>query len=446
MQNRATPDFAQLGTIFNDATTRLVGGVTPTNAHTVLADLQKVQSGLQQLITTLPNPFQGETAIHAQNIVDQLNLEMTAIKSIGSDPYAAKYVNDVHRDVLDIIHADTNLTALATQHGANGFAAVPGLIAPPAPFNGNAEQTAFMTQFAADAQTLGARAVDLSNSGAAPNSAAVTQLIHDVQAFDTSVNHFTVAQGGLYSARFNNEFASDGVNGTASRALIHGLQSANAGEVQAAANVLAANAADVAGNMLGLGATPPPPSGGIPAHIDTFAQAGTVFNDATARLIGGVYDGLNNDGNRKAIVNDLTATKAGLEALGAQHPEQFQGGAAHQLLTIETLLGKEIAAVQGSGTNPHAAATINELHRDILTIVQHSPVLQGAANSGDLTGFTALPASQHGGARGHGADRGQVPGPTEDHSTPAPVDEAHGDHGAAAHVTALAIEHHHMWG
>jgi hypothetical protein len=446
MRNRAAPDFAQLGNIFNDATTRLVGGITPANSHAVLSDLQKVQTGLEHLITTQPNAFQGETAIHAQNIVDQLNLEMTAIKSVGNDPYAAKYINDVHRDLLDIIHADTNLSALATQNGANGFAAVPGLIAPPAPFQGNAEQTAFMTHFATDAQILGARAVDLINSGAAPNSAASAQLIHDVQAFDINVNQFTVAQGGLYSARFNNEFAFDGVNGTASRALIDGLQTGNAGEVQAAANVLAANAADVAGNMLGLGAPPAPASGGIPAQIDSFAQAGTVFNDATARLIGGVYDGLNNDGNRKAIVNDLTATKAGLETLAAQHPEQFQGAAAHQLLTIETLLGKEIAAVQGAGTNPHAAAVINDLHRDILTIVQHSPVLQAAATSGDLTGFTALPATQQGAMRGHGADRGQGPGPADDHGALAPVDAAHGDHDAAAHIAALAIEHHHMWG
>lgn len=438
MTNRHAADFAQLGNIFNDATTRLVGGVTHGNAHAILSDLQSVQTGLEHLITTQPNAFQGETAIHAQNIVDQLNLEIAAVKSIGSDPYAAKYINDVHRDLLDIIHADGNLTALATQHGANGFAAVPGLLAPPAQFQGNAQQTAFMTQFVADSQSLGTRAVDLIHSGAAPGSAAVAQLIHDVQAFDTNANQFTLAQGGLYSARFNNEFALDGVNGTASRALIAGLQTGNATEVQAAANVLAANAADVSGNMLGLGATPPPVSGGIPTHIDSFAQAGTVFNDATARLIGGVYDGLNNDGNRKAILNDLTATKAGLESLAAQRPEQFDGATAHQLSAIEALLGQEITAVQSVGTNPHTAAVINDLHRDILAIVQHSPTLLAAATNGDLTGFTALPVTSHSGTHGTRGDH--------DAHVMTAADTSGVDQSASAHVATLAMEHQHIWG
>ena len=47
---------------------------------------------------------------------------------------------------------------------------------------------------------------------------------------------------------FWNEFRSDGTSGTAASALIEGLQTHNAGEVAAAAEQLAANSADVAGN------------------------------------------------------------------------------------------------------------------------------------------------------------------------------------------------------
>src|SRR5262249_116476 len=148
------------------------------------------------------------------------------------------------------------LAALSKRDGASGFAAVPDLLVPPAPFQGNAEQTAFMRKFATDAVDLGDRAVSLVEQGGAGNRPETQKLVEVITVYVNNANSFTVAQGGLYSARFNNEFAVDGVNGTASRALIHGLQTGNGGEVQAAAKVLAANAADVAGNMLGVGDAP----------------------------------------------------------------------------------------------------------------------------------------------------------------------------------------------
>lgn len=429
-------DFAQLGALFNDATTRLVGGATAANSAAIMNDLQKVQTGLDQLIAKQPELFQGESAIHARNIVDQLNLETAAIKSIGTDPYAAKYINDVQRDLIDIVQGDANLAALATQHGANGFAAVPGLLVPPNPFPGSAEQTAFMTKFVTDAQSLGAQAVTLADTHTAPGSAAAVQLIQDVQAFLANTNAFTIAQGGLYSARFNNEFALDGVNGTATRALVHGLQTGNADEVHAAANVLAANAADVATNMLGLGGTPVNNGTGIPDHVASFAQAGTIFNDASAKLIGGVYDGVNNDGNRQSILNDLNATRTGLQELVAAHPDQYQGATAHHVQSIVALLGREVTAVETAGTDANAMNTINGLHKAILSIVQHDAALRTAATDGDMTGFTALPQTRHGQGGGHG----------DDHHGVAHVAEVATDHGGAAQVAAAAIQHDHTWG
>ena len=92
------------------------------------------------------------------------------------------------------------------------------------------------------------------------------QLVSDIQTFEKGASEFSLKQGGLYSARFDNEFAENGVNGTTSRALIDGLQTGNVDKVHAVAEVLAANAADVAGNMLGIGQAPPAAMGkGIPA-------------------------------------------------------------------------------------------------------------------------------------------------------------------------------------
>lgn len=402
------PTFTQLGELFNDATTRLLGGVNKHNSSLVQRDLSQVQSGLEHLIQSQPDQFQGVAGIHAQNIADQINLELSAIKSVGTDPFAAKYINDVQRDLIDIVQGDSQLHGLATQGGHNGFGAVPGLLVPPAQFQGNAQQTEFMKSFVATSQNFADRAVALTDNHGDPN--ASQQLIGEIQTYAQSVNAFTQAQGGLYSARFNNEFASDGVNGTATRALIDGLQSGDAGKVHAAAEVLAANAADVAGNMLGIGVTPPVTGNGIPAHIDSFAQAGVIFNDATAKLIGGVYDG-----NRQSIHNDLTATQQGIKDLLDQHAGQFEGRAGTDAQRIVTLLGAELQLVDNVNAGPPAATQLNDIHREIISIVHHDKVLTAAAAQGGANGFMKLPSvpapqiatggdgDPHG--HGHGHDR-----------------------------------------
>lgn len=424
-------DFAQIGTIFNQVTTSMIGGIDAHNSRRVMNDLQTIQTTLEKLISDHPEKFQGEAGIHAQNIVDQVNLEMQAIRSIGTDPYAAKYINDVQRDLIDIVQGDDQLAALASRHGVSGFAGVPDLLVPPAPFHGNAEQTAFMKQFAADAVSLGDRAVALLDQGAVLNSPEAQKLIQDISDYVNNSNAFTVAQGGLYSARFNNEFALDGVNGTASRALIHALQTGDTAQGQAAASVLAANAADVAGNMLGIGDTPVPTGSGIPQHIDTFAEAGAVFNDATTKLIGGVYDGSQGDGNRQSIVNDLTATRDGLQGLLDAQPDDFNGRSAKDVQKMVALLGKEIDAVETAGTGPGDSVQINALHRAIVAIAQNDPALKAAATDGDVTGFSPLP---------------QASGPAlARHDFAPPPVVAHNSHGVGDHG-GHGFGFEHFWG
>ena len=75
-QQHAARDFAAIGETFNDATAQLVGGISNDNRARVLADLQSVQNDLAKLLVQQPGSFTGETAIHAQNVVDQLNLAL----------------------------------------------------------------------------------------------------------------------------------------------------------------------------------------------------------------------------------------------------------------------------------------------------------------------------------------------------------------------------------
>src|SRR4249919_3767939 len=78
----------------------------------------------------------------------------------------------------------------------------------------------------------------------------VAGLVQQIQTYATNSNAFDQSQGGLWSARFWNEFRTDGTSGTAANALIEGLQTHNTGEINAAVEQLAANSADVGSNNL----------------------------------------------------------------------------------------------------------------------------------------------------------------------------------------------------
>src|SRR5260370_4781486 len=78
----------------------------------------------------------------------------------------------------------------------------------------------------------------------------IAGLVQQLETFNTNSNAFDQSQGGLFSARFWNEFRTDGTSGTAATALIEGLQTQNAGEVAAAVEQLATNSADVGTNNL----------------------------------------------------------------------------------------------------------------------------------------------------------------------------------------------------
>jgi hypothetical protein len=124
---------------------------------------------------------------------------------------------------------------------------LPGLNTPPAPFHDNAAQTTFLTQWIQDSNHLGQMATTIENNGFQGDIAG---LVQQIQTFENNANAFDQSQGGLFSARFWNELRADGTNGTAANALIDGLQTHNAGEVNAAVQQLSANASDVGSNNL----------------------------------------------------------------------------------------------------------------------------------------------------------------------------------------------------
>src|SRR5712671_6878102 len=309
--------------LFNDATTREIGGIGPDQVNLIVSDLIGVQQMLQAAVPTINNL----SDLHTQVIINQLNEEIASVENansptgtlvLGTDlgQFVGRAINDIHRDIIDIAQGDAGVQALLNP------TPLPALNTPPAPFHDSADQTAFVTQWIQDSNHLGQMAQTIANNGFTGDIAG---LVQQLQTFNTNSNAFDMSQGGLFSARFWNEFRTDGTSGTAATALIDGSQTQNAGEVAAAVEQLATNSADVGTNNLmadggsyaavvaAAQATAVTPGGGNAAAPAAAADAAAaaapaaaaaaatpapaaaagltatdLFNDATTREIGGV--------------------------------------------------------------------------------------------------------------------------------------------------------------
>lgn len=257
--------------LFNDATTRMVGGVGPDQVDKVVADLTAVQ----QMLTAASPQINDLTGLHTHIIINQLNEEIASVQGttsatgtaiLGTDlgQFVGRSINDIHRDIIDIAQGDAGVQAIFNP------TPLPALTTAPVAFQDNAEQTAFLTQFIQDSNHLGQMATAIANNGFQGDTAG---LLQQIETFATNASAFDQSQGGLYSARFWNELRSDGTAGTAANALIEGLQTHNAGEVSAAAEQLATNASDLATNNVKA-------DGGTYADVVAAAQAPAV--NATA--------------------------------------------------------------------------------------------------------------------------------------------------------------------
>src|SRR5437868_316577 len=259
--------------LFNDATTREIGGVGPDQVNLIVSDL----IGVQQMLSAASPQINNLTDLHTHVIINQLNEEIASIENANSPTgtlilgtnlgqFVGRAINDIHRDIIDIAQGDAGVQALFNP------TPLPAVNTPPAPFHDDADQTAFVAQWIQDSNHLGQMATTIANNGFTGDIAG---LVQQLQTFNTNANAFDQSQGGLFSARFWNEFRADGTSGTAGTALIEGLQNHNAGEVNAAVEQLATNSADVASNNLMA-------DGGSYAAVVAAAQATAVTPNAAA--------------------------------------------------------------------------------------------------------------------------------------------------------------------
>src|SRR6266852_6835430 len=273
--------------LFNDATTREIGGVGPDQVNLIVSDL----IGVEQLLSAADPQINNLTDLHTQIIINQLNEEIASVENanaattgtltLGTDlgQFVGRAINDIHRDIIDIAQGDAGVQALFNP------TPLPALNSAPAPFHDSADQTAFVTQWIQDSNHLGQMAQTIANNGFQGDIAG---LVAQLQTFNNNSNAFDMSQGGLFSARFWNEFRTDGTSGTAATALIDGLQTHNAGEVNAAVEQLATNSADVGTNNVMA-------DGGTYAAVVAAAQA-------TAVAPGGGGGGGGGGGEQPALV------------------------------------------------------------------------------------------------------------------------------------------------
>ena len=400
--------------LFNDATTREIGGVGPDQVNLIVSDL----IGVQQQLSAADPQINNLTDLHTHVIINQLNEEIASVENansaagtlvLGTDlgQFVGRSINDIHRDIIDIAQGDPGVQALFNP------TPLPDLNTPAAPFHDNADQTAFITQWIQDSNHLGQAAITIANNGFAGD---VSGLVQQIETYATNANAFDQSQGGLWSARFWNEFRSDGTSGTAAAALIEGLQTHNAGEVSAAADQLAANSADVGSNNLmadggsyagvvaaaqATAVTPKTPAT-TNAPADTGAAGGgagagpapaagltatDLFNDATTREIGGVGPDQVN-----LIVSDLIGVQQQLSAADPQinnltdlHTHVIINQLNEEIASVENANSPTGTPILGTDLGQFVGRAINDIHRDIIDIAQGDPGVQAIFNPTPLS-------------------------------------------------------------
>ena len=415
--------------LFNDATTREIGGIGPDQVNLIVSDL----IGVQQMLTAAVPQINNLSDLHTQVIINQLNEEIASVENansptgtliLGTDlgQFVGRAINDIHRDIIDIAQGDAGVQALFNP------TPLPAVNSAPAPFHDSADQTAFVTQWIQDSNHLGQMATTIENNGFTGDIAG---LVQQLQTFNANSNAFDQSQGGLFSARFWNEFRTDGTSGTAATALIEGLQNHNAGEVNAAVEQLATNSADVGTNNLmadggtyaavvaaaqATAVTPVAPGdggggaggvgggdggggggGGQPAQTlvagDLYFE--NMFNDATRILEGGLWHnnvpvGNQGNGTDGRYVADLQAVQTGLTADVAAG--DFTGDQLAHVNTVLADIQTALAAVPGAVNNDAAAeAALRTAHLDIINTIENDPILQALSIKDDNPGFNFAP-------------------------------------------------------
>lgn len=239
-------NLADIGAIFNDAASHILGGVNSGNVDLLTHDFTTMVSDMQALMANAPALFGGLTGVHAETVVRQMDLELTYLAQAGINPDAGRASNDNLLDIIDIVQGDTNLANMASQGGVHGFTPFGDALAPTPAYVDNTAQTTFWADFIAQSNALGQHAVQAVG---AHDAAAIATVTADLQSFEKTVTDFDSAQGGIFQARFDNELLGNtSTLGAEVTKMLEGLQTGNVALVSAAAEEMHANAADVGGN------------------------------------------------------------------------------------------------------------------------------------------------------------------------------------------------------
>jgi hypothetical protein len=236
----------QLGAVVGDQPlTADFNQVFTGNKDQILKELNQVQQGINSLVDGNQSHFQGVTGVKLHVIANQINIEENFIRNGGES--SAIGVRDVQRDILDIVNNDPKLTTASNQNGQHGFTSLAPLQNPPTPFQDNDAQTQFLNQTNQKLNDLVNQSTQVfkGNSGIDAN-----QLVQQIRSLTQGANNFADSQGGIYSARFDNELGRNGTNNTAADQLAKGIETHNKKLVNAADKVLLANIGDVGANQL----------------------------------------------------------------------------------------------------------------------------------------------------------------------------------------------------
>src|SRR5260221_1911722 len=409
--------------LFNDATTREIGGVGPDQVNLIVSDLV----GVQQMLTAALPQINNLSDLHTQVIINQLNEEIASVQNANSPTgtlvlgtnlgqFVGRAINDIHRDIIDIARGDAGVQALFTPTPLRA------LNTPPAPFHDSADQTAFVTQWIQDSNHLGQMATTIENNGFTGDIAG---LVQQIQTYATNSNAFDQAQGGLWSARFWNEFRSDGTSGTAATALVDGLEHHNAGEVNAAVAQLAANSGDVGTNNImadggsfaavvaaaqATAVTPNTAAAAAVAAAPTAAAAAVaaaapaagltatdLFNDATTREIGGVGPDQVNliASDLIGVQQMLTAADPQINNLSDLHTHVIINQLNEEIASVENANSPTGTLVLGTNLGQFVGRAINDIHRDIIDIAQGDTGVQALFTPTPLPALNTPPAPFH---------------------------------------------------
>jgi hypothetical protein len=229
----APHNLAEIGEMFDDVASQILGGVNDGNRAEITDDINAVISDMQALMTANPELFDGLTGVHADTIVRQLQLELVYINDPTISPTAAQASSDNILDIIKIVQSDANLADMATQDGVGGFSPLPDATGPAPKYLDSGVQTVFLAHFIAQSNSLGKQAVDLAGS---QDAGAIAALIDDLRAFEKSVTDFDASQGATLGAEI--------------AAMIKGLQTGNVALVTAAADQMHGNAADIGGHNI----------------------------------------------------------------------------------------------------------------------------------------------------------------------------------------------------